>query len=55
MISITEACKLITDGTDTPFVFSITDIGDSFIIATVTKNGDPIDIARVINKETKEN
>ena len=54
MISVLEACKLMTDGTDTPFVSAINDIGNCFIIATVTKTGESIDIARIIDKETKE-
>ncbi len=45
MIDVLEACELVTKGTDTPFISGITDIGDKFIIATLTKDGLPIDSA----------
>ena len=54
MIDVLEACELVTKGTDTPFVSGITDIGDKFIIATLTKDGVPIDSAKFIDKNTKE-
>lgn len=55
MIDVLQACILVTEHVNRPYISEITDIGHSFVIPTVNKYGEaPLEPACVVNKNTGE-
>ncbi len=55
MISVEDACKIATEGTNIPYIRHITEIDDVFVMPMVNKDGYAMsDGARTVNKMTGE-
>lgn len=52
MIDVIKACELVTKQMNEPYVSSIIDIGHSFVISTLSKDGLSADVSpSMVNKE----
>lgn len=53
LISITEACKIATRERNEPYIGVITDIGHSYVIDTISENGETADMPScMVNKKS---
>lgn len=53
MIDVTKACELVTKAMNEPYVSSVIDIGHSFVISTLSKEGLSADVSpNMVNKES---
>ena len=53
MISISKACELATAWRNEPYISDITDIGHSFVISTLSSEGESADVSPcMVNKQS---